>query len=537
MQGLFQGFCNTVFKAEPYMSFCDNDDDGNNVLIRGQINGDERISEVTVSPIQFQNNNEEYIPPGTNVRCNTWNGNSSEESLDAAKKRHKQDSRHRKPFLPPCVVCGETSTGFHYGANTCEACKGFFRRNLMKDEVEYKCKCTPEMQEAWKRGPRKNGCQACRYKRCLAVGMSRNAIKLGRYTYNHKTRNTKQAKYIESLNNNKEEIPTFSENSPSSSSSSSTHSSSAHVQYDTFSPENFGISLTAHVTDNSIGPYDYCDSPMKTTNRKAATKTHILAMGISQQEIDTDVRIVTEAHLASVNPVGTPIEIIKKKQDEYLESYKSRQQNGDHPDTDCQMHQAANLLTLFEEKVIKAVSFAKKIPGFRDLRLDDQASLIKASRIELTLFCAYRYLLTHLDFDRQVVTSPWGEELHLDELSQLIPINITMKRYQYAQRLEDLKLTIQELSVLRAIITLASDRCQLIEPDKVDALQQKYVTCLQHLLNIRPRGPGTLLYKIFNFITNVRELTEVEGELSKKLLSEWPTVSKDNFYLLKELST
>ena len=26
-------------------------------------------------------------------------------------------------LLPPCRVCGEKASGFHYGANTCEACK------------------------------------------------------------------------------------------------------------------------------------------------------------------------------------------------------------------------------------------------------------------------------------------------------------------------------------------------------------------------------------------------------------------------------
>ncbi len=27
------------------------------------------------------------------------------------------------PMLPPCRVCAEKASGFHYGANTCEACK------------------------------------------------------------------------------------------------------------------------------------------------------------------------------------------------------------------------------------------------------------------------------------------------------------------------------------------------------------------------------------------------------------------------------
>ena len=26
-------------------------------------------------------------------------------------------------MLPPCVICGDRSSGYHYGANTCEACK------------------------------------------------------------------------------------------------------------------------------------------------------------------------------------------------------------------------------------------------------------------------------------------------------------------------------------------------------------------------------------------------------------------------------
>ena len=33
--------------------------------------------------------------------------------------------RGREPLLPPCCVCGEKASGFHYGANTCEACKVF----------------------------------------------------------------------------------------------------------------------------------------------------------------------------------------------------------------------------------------------------------------------------------------------------------------------------------------------------------------------------------------------------------------------------
>lgn len=75
-----------------------------------------------------------------------------------------------QPLLPPCRVCGEKASGFHYGVNTCEACKGFFRRSLHRKE-EYKCsnegKCVIELTN-------RNSCASCRYKKCLSVGMSKD---------------------------------------------------------------------------------------------------------------------------------------------------------------------------------------------------------------------------------------------------------------------------------------------------------------------------------------------------------------------------
>lgn len=43
---------------------------------------------------------------------------SSQPSPDSA-----QQPTSSTPFLPPCRVCGEKASGFHYGVNTCEACK------------------------------------------------------------------------------------------------------------------------------------------------------------------------------------------------------------------------------------------------------------------------------------------------------------------------------------------------------------------------------------------------------------------------------
>ena len=39
------------------------------------------------------------------------------------KENKRTDTGGLEPMLPPCRICAEKASGFHYGANTCEACK------------------------------------------------------------------------------------------------------------------------------------------------------------------------------------------------------------------------------------------------------------------------------------------------------------------------------------------------------------------------------------------------------------------------------
>ncbi|KAK7103142.1 uncharacterized protein [Littorina saxatilis] len=75
-----------------------------------------------------------------------------------------------------CRVCGDLANGIHFGVFTCEGCKKFFRRGL-REHGGYMCRTTGDCQL----NPRtRNNCRFCRYQRCKAAGMSREAIKMGR---------------------------------------------------------------------------------------------------------------------------------------------------------------------------------------------------------------------------------------------------------------------------------------------------------------------------------------------------------------------
>ncbi|XP_043204027.1 nuclear hormone receptor E75-like isoform X2 [Amphibalanus amphitrite] len=76
-----------------------------------------------------------------------------------------------------CQVCGDKASGFHYGVHSCEGCKGFFRRSIQQ-KIQYK-PCTKSQNCSVLRINR-NRCQYCRLKKCLTVGMSRDAVRFGR---------------------------------------------------------------------------------------------------------------------------------------------------------------------------------------------------------------------------------------------------------------------------------------------------------------------------------------------------------------------
>lgn len=73
-----------------------------------------------------------------------------------------------------CAVCGDKSTGKHYGVSTCEGCKSFFKRTV-RNSTSYTCRgnnnCTVDRDN-------RSRCPSCRFQKCLSTGMKKEGNRM-----------------------------------------------------------------------------------------------------------------------------------------------------------------------------------------------------------------------------------------------------------------------------------------------------------------------------------------------------------------------
>uniref|UniRef100_A0A8R1EM86 Nuclear receptor domain-containing protein n=1 Tax=Caenorhabditis japonica TaxID=281687 RepID=A0A8R1EM86_CAEJA len=88
-----------------------------------------------------------------------------------------------------CLVCQDVSSGYHYGIPSCNGCKTFFRRTVMKKQrfvcqFDQNCLVDKSIRCA---------CKFCRFEKCLKVGMNKSALQASRDPIGY----TKRTKRVE----------------------------------------------------------------------------------------------------------------------------------------------------------------------------------------------------------------------------------------------------------------------------------------------------------------------------------------------------
>ncbi|KAL3868922.1 hypothetical protein ACJMK2_041674 [Sinanodonta woodiana] len=301
------------------------------------------------------------------------------------------------PMLPPCRVCGDKASGLHYGANTCEACKAFFRRTLKKETVNLPCTCTGEPFTVDENAPaRKITCPQCRYKRCL------------------------------------------------------------------------------------IEQYKL------------------------KKELFGDITTLTDQ--------------------EYEDFYRNTGINIDNRNEVIQC-----FVAYLDSKITRIVSFAKSVPGFSTFPVDDQSNLLKAARFECGMLSWYRGVNTDLN----IAATMWGKEYHFDEIKHIVGEEYLAMKFQYARKLQNLKLSFEEEAVLRGIVLTFTDRCELQCPEKVSQVQWNLIECLMYILEKKGEKNSGRLAKMLDVFINIRELTDMDDEVAKNTISGWSELHK--YPLVREL--
>ncbi|XP_053416331.1 oxysterols receptor LXR-alpha isoform X3 [Nycticebus coucang] len=91
----------------------------------------------------------------------------SSESTELRPQKRKKGPAPKMLGNELCSVCGDKASGFHYNVLSCEGCKGFFRRSVIKG-ARYVCHsgghCPMDTYMRRK-------CQECRLRKCRQAGM------------------------------------------------------------------------------------------------------------------------------------------------------------------------------------------------------------------------------------------------------------------------------------------------------------------------------------------------------------------------------
>uniref|UniRef100_A0A8C7ZQ47 Peroxisome proliferator-activated receptor alpha n=2 Tax=Oryzias TaxID=8089 RepID=A0A8C7ZQ47_9TELE len=347
-----------------------------------------------------------------------------------------------------CRVCADRASGYHYGVHACEGCKGFFRRTI-RLKLEYdKCERRCKIQKK-----NRNKCQYCRFQKCLAVGMSHNAIRFGRMPQSEKLK--LKAEMV--VGEREVEDPQLAD-----------QKSLAKQIYDAYL-KNFNMTKakarTVLTGKTSTPPFVIHD--METLQR--AEQTLVAKMVGSTgalKDREAEVRIFHCCQCTSV------------------------------------------------ETVTELTEFAKSVPGFAALDLNDQVTLLKYGVYE----ALFALLASSMNKDGLLVA--YGSGFITREFLKSLrrPFSDMMEpKFQFAMKFNALELDDSDLALFVATIICCGDRPGLVNVAHIDAMQENIVKVLRlHLLGNHP-DDAFLFPKLLQKLADLRQLVTEHAQLVQEI--------------------
>uniref|UniRef100_A0A672I3U9 RAR-related orphan receptor C b n=1 Tax=Salarias fasciatus TaxID=181472 RepID=A0A672I3U9_SALFA len=413
----------------------------------------------------------------------------------------------------PCKICGDKSSGIHYGVITCEGCKGFFRRSQQNNAM-YSCS---RQRNCLIDRTNRNRCQHCRLQKCLALGMSRDAVKFGRMS-----KKQRDSLYAEVQKHQKSQECVGAGGGAEdgeeglSTSYSSRGSSSTLSDLDDIAalPDLFDLPLTpeeaseycslellggggastgntsnSSSSSSSSASLSNQNSPQQTILDAADTNgiqllhshshtllghTHTLLDHLPDDCSITDLEHITQSIVKS-HLETCQYSAEEMKRFTWVQYTPEETRAFQNKSAEWMWQQCAHHIT---NAIQYVVEFAKRIAGFMDLCQNDQIILLKAGCLEVLLIrmCrAFNMNNNTIFFNGKFASAQFFKALGCDDLVSAV--------CDLGKGLCRLQLSDEEIALFSAAVLLSPDRPWLTEGQKVQKLQEKVYLALQHSLH------------------------------------------------------
>ncbi|XP_014245659.1 probable nuclear hormone receptor HR3 isoform X2 [Cimex lectularius] len=483
----------------------------------------------------------------------------------------------------PCKVCGDKSSGVHYGVITCEGCKGFFRRS-QSSVVNYQC---PRSKACLVDRVNRNRCQYCRLQKCLRLGMSRDAVKFGRMSKKQREKVEDEVRYHRAqLRAQVEQTPDSSvfDQAQTPSSTDQLHNYTGYSAYGS-DVGSYSYNYTGQVTatmqydisadfvDSTTTAYDPRPSIDQMSESSMMSANNVSTGGGVGKVVQGQQRLAIklESEPISDSIVNTFVDSTTSRQSEDVSPKESESNSNSYTSSLIDPAQISELLSktiadahartclysiehihnMFRKpqdlsKLIfyknmaheelwlecaqklttviqQIIEFAKMVPGFMKLSQDDQIVLLKAGSFELAILRMSRY------FDLSSGWVLYGDTMLPQDAfytTDTAEMKLVTLAFEVSSGVAELKLTETELALYSACVLLSADRPGLKGLAEIGRLGQAVLRALRielernHTTPIK--GDVTVCDALLAKIPTLRELSMLHMEALGKFKRSTP---------------